>query len=220
MKINNFFQKGYYLNLDRREDRKILFEAEMQKHNLSHFFERVAAEDSIKEDIPYRKHYYCALTYYKLFQKIYEENYENVLIFEDDAFFYDDPNNLPGRILVENALNELANFPDWEMIYFGGHPIDSVKVVSKTLYKVKEVLALHAVGYKRSVIKKVLDLYTPFKDGAIDGWYGGRDDINKYLVYPIAIAQRDGISDLDASGKSVDIEIFKSSYNNVTKMYE
>jgi len=219
MKINGFFQKGYYINLDRRVDRRQQFETEMSKYNLLDFFERVSAEDSINEPDPIKKHSYCSLTYYNLFKKIYDEGYENVVIFEDDAYFYNDLNELPGIQLVENALDELQNFPDWQMIYFGGHPIKEVDIVSKTLMKAPTILALQAVGYKRSVIKRVLDEYKPFNDCAIDGWYGQRHDIIKYLVNPTAVPQRSGISDLDASGNSAGVDIFKNSYNIVKKNY-
>lgn len=217
MKINEFFSKGYYINLDRRADRRQEFEDEMSKYNLKDFFERVSAEDSIVEPDPIKKHYYCAATYYKLFEKIYNGGAENVVIFEDDAYFYNEPNEIPGITLCENALDELKDFPDWEMIYFGGHPIREVDIVSKTLMLAPTILTTHAIGYKRSAIKRILDEYHPFVDCAIDGWLGQRHDIIKYLVNPIAVPQRDGKSDLDASGNSVGVTIFKSSYNVVKK---
>jgi len=73
------------------------------------------------------------------------------------------------------------------------------------------------VGYTRKSIKRIIDEYVPFQDCAIDGWLGQRHDIKKYLVYPIAVPQRDGKSDLDASGNSVGVQIFKSSYEVVKK---
>lgn len=217
MTINEFFEKGYYINLDRRTDRREQFESEMSKYGLMNFFERISAEDSINEPDPIKKHGYCGFTYHKLFKKIYDEGLENVVIFEDDAYFYDDPNQLSGIKLCENGLNEIIQFPDWDMIYFGGHPIREVDIVSKTLMLAPTILTTHAVGYKRSVIKRILDEYVPFQDCAIDGWLGQRHDIKKYLINPIAVPQRSGISDLDASGNSVDVVIFKSSYEVVKK---
>ena len=217
MKINEFFQKGYYINLNRRPDRKHLFEQEMEKYGLGGFCERFSGLDAIVEPDFIKKHYYCAQTFFNLFKKIYDEGHENVVIFEDDAYFYDEPNQLTGNELVQNALDELQNFPNWDMIYFGGHPIREVDVVSKTLMKAPTILTLHAVGYKRNVIKRILDEYHPFVDCAIDGWLGQRHDIVKYLVNPIAMPQRDGVSDLDMSGNSVGVVIFKSSYEVVKK---
>lgn len=216
MRIDKFFKKGFYINLDRRSDRREEFENEMDKYGYKDFFERVSAEDGINELDPIKKHYYCASTYYKLFEKIYSEGIENVVIFEDDSYFYDG-GEIPGHELVMKALDELQNFPDWEMIYFGGHPIREVDIVSQTLMKSPTILTTHAIGYKRSAIKRILDEYHPFVDCAIDGWLGQRHNIIKYLVNPIAIPQREGKSDLDAWGNSVGVEVFKSSYRVVKK---
>lgn len=218
MTISKFFNKGFYINLDRRVDRKILFENEMTSYGLSSFFERVSAEDSINEKDCIKKHSYCALTYYKLFERAYSEGYERIVIFEDDAYFHNE-NDIKGINLVNKSLEELSMFPNWEMIYFGGHPIGEVDVVSNTLMKSPTVLALHAVGYKRSAIKKILDLYTPFRDAALDGWLGQRTEIEKYLTYPIAVSQRNTPSDLDCYGNTPGIEIFKQSYDLVKKNY-
>jgi hypothetical protein len=219
MKIKDFFQKGYYINLDRREDRKVFFENEMGRVGLGGFFERISAEDSIQELDPIRKHCYCSLTYHNLFKKIYEQEYENVVVFEDDAYFYDG-GKTKGIDLSEKALDEISNFSDWDMIYFGGHPIHEMFRVSTTLYKAPTILTTHAIGYKRIVIKTIIDEYTPFEDSAIDGWLGQRHYINKYLVSPIAVAQTEGTSDLDAWGKSVGIELFLESYKKVLKHNE
>jgi hypothetical protein len=218
MKINEFFKKGFYINLDRRPDRREEFENEMNMYGLNTFFERISAEDSINEPDPIKKHAYCALTYYKLFERIYNEGYDMVLIFEDDAYFYNDDKN-KGMDLIEKSLDDLSSFPDWQMIYFGGHPIREVDIVSKTLMKAPTILTTHAVGYKRSVIKRILDEYNVFVDCAIDGWLGQRHDIIKYLIHPIAVPQRETKSDLDASGNGVGVQIFKSSYDVVKKNY-
>lgn len=219
MKLRDFFEKGYYINLDRRTDRRVEFETEMKKYNLLDFFERFPGLDSINEPDYVKKHFYCAQTHINLFKKIYEEGHNTVLIFEDDAYFYDEPGELTGMELVENALDELQNFPDWDMFYLGGHPINRVEVVSNTLYRAPTILTAHAIGYKRKTLERLINEYRPFVDSAIDGWLGQRHDIIKYLVYPIAVPQRSGISDLDKSGRSVDMPIFKSSYQVVNKHY-
>ena len=71
MKINEFFENGFYINLDRRPDRRIEFETEMEKYGLKDFFERVSADDSIVEPDPIRKHYYCASTFFKKFVNLH-----------------------------------------------------------------------------------------------------------------------------------------------------
>jgi hypothetical protein len=199
MKITDFFQKGYYINLDRRVDRNELFLEEMKSYNLDTFFERVSALDGINEPDFMQRHKYCGATYYELFKRIYNEGHEYVLIFEDDAKFYQHY-DLPILELVENALDDLKHIDDWNLIYFGGCPQFEMKEVSKNLSKINWVLGTHAVGYRRKTIKYVLDEYTPFGDGAIDGWYGNSPSLNKYITNIPLIYQRSIASDLDAQG--------------------
>ena len=217
MKINEFFDKAYYINLDRRPDRNELFINEMKKVGLDGFVERVSAEDSINELDPMKKHHYCAASYYKLFKEIYEKGYEKVIIFEDDAAFYE-RDEISSVDLISNALVELNNFPDWEMIFLGGCPLYNIEVVSKNLAKINWILGTHAVGYKRSVIEKVVKEYVPFADGAIDGWYSNSPMINKYLVNPFAVYQRPVKSDLDAFGHIPNSHEYELCYKQVEKI--
>lgn len=210
MGIKEFFKKGYYINLDRRVDRKETFEREMDKYGLKDFFERVSAEDGGDNPDFNIRHAHCSLTYYKLFQRIYDEGHEDVVIFEDDAYFYNN-DDYNGFDIVNLALDELKNF-DWDMFYFGGHPGREMEIVSKHLVHCPYILTTHAVGYKRHVIKRVIDQYKPFYDSAIDGWYAHRPEIKKYLVYPLSVPQIQGVSDLDAQGKTVPVEVFLESF--------
>jgi hypothetical protein len=220
MKLENFFEKGYYINLDRRTDRNELFQKEMARVGLSSFFERVSAEDGIKEPDPMKRHAYCAYTYHKLFKKIYDLGYERVLIFEDDAFFYDRP-EISGKELAEKAVDDLKYFPNWDMILLGGRPVDTVgplQIVTDNLFRSQMVLGTHAVGYRRKVIKKVLDEYVPFQDGTIDGWYGNVPVIEKYLVNPLACGAMPVKSDLDGNGYISNVKDDIICYERVPKI--
>lgn len=224
MRIEQFFQKGFYINLDRRQDRRQHFEKEVSKVGLSNFFERFPAHDYLSEslvfDDPIKKHAYCGSSYHRLFTKILNEGYERVLIFEDDIVFYDDGEK-PAIQIIEEALDEIQKFSDWGLLYFGGHPIGTMTKVSKNLSRPEEILAMQAVGYHRRAIEKLVE-YKPFVDGAaIDGWVSSRKNIVKYATNFLAVAQSDGESDLDASGRSVGPAGFADSYSRVKfKSYE
>lgn len=209
MKIQDFFDKAYYINLDKRTDRKKLFEQEMKSVGLDNFFERVSAEDGTHETEDVKRHAYCSLTYMKLFHKIYEAGYERVLIFEDDAEFVNHP-TITGLQIMENALEQISTFPDWDLLYFGGHP-SRLNLVSPNLSQTDTILGTHAIGYTRKGIEKIFP-YEPFKDSAIDGWLCNHTEIKKYLAYPLAVAQREGGSDLDRYGKSLGPSHFLNSY--------
>jgi GR25 family glycosyltransferase involved in LPS biosynthesis len=216
MKIQEFFDKAYYINLDSRPERRYLFEQEMKSAGLDDFFERVSAEDGTHEADDIRRHAYCSLTYMKLFHKIYEEGHERVLIFEDDAVFVNHP-HVTGIEIVENALDQIDNFPDWDMLYFGGHP-STLKLVSPNLSETETILGTHAIGYTRKAIEKIFP-YTPFVDSAIDGWLCNHTEIKKYLAYPLALAQREGGSDLDRYGKSLGPSHFLESYKRAEQKW-
>lgn len=218
MEIKNFFQKGYYINLDRRTDRNKEFINQMDAHSLGDFFERVSALDGINEPDAMKRHSYCSATYYKLFERIYDEGYETVLIFEDDASFYH-KHNKPALTIIEEALDEIKSFPDWNLIYLGGCPLFQIEIISENLAKVEWVLGTHAVGYKRDTIKYVLDKYKPFMDGAIDAWYGNVPQLKKYIVNPSCVYQRPSISDLDAHGHINEENQYIHCYESVEKIY-
>lgn len=213
MKIDNFFQKGYYINLDRRADRKAQFEREVASVGLINFFERFPAHDSINEPDPMKKHFYCGSSYMQLFKKILDSGLDRVLILEDDITFYNNGSKSAIKI-IEDALNDIENFPDWDLLYFGGHPIGTLFKVSEHLSIPQNVLATHAIGYTKKGIQKIMP-YKPFFDSAIDGWLGARPSIRKYITNELAISQSDGTSDLDAFGRSVGPSGFASSYKNV-----
>lgn len=217
MEIRDFFQKGYYINLDRRPDRNQLFIDEMTKVGLIDFLERVPAEDGINEPDAMKRHGYCGLTYKKLFQKAYEEGYERIIVFEDDACFYNEWDK-PGMDMVRDALDELQDFPNWDIIFFGGCPLDYIEVVSKTLSKPRVVLGTHAVGYTRKVIEAVAKHYTPFNDAPVDAWYGGIRNTEKFLVNPFALFQRSVTSDLDAHGHIASANDYLGCYSRVKKI--
>lgn len=210
MKIQEFFDKGYYINLDSRPERRQLFEQEMKSVGLGNFFERVSAEDGTHEVEDIKRHAYCSLTYMKLFHKIYQEGHERVVIFEDDAVFVNHP-TISGIQIVENALDQIKDFSDWDLLYFGGHPV-AINLVAPNLSQTDVILATHAIGYTRKGIEKILP-YEPFKDSAIDGWLSNHTEIKKYLAYPLAIAQREGASDLDAHGLALGPTHFLHSYH-------
>ena len=213
MKVDQFFQKAYYINLDRRTDRKEQFEAEIKRVGLSHFFERFSAHDGIDEPDSSKRHHYCGSSYIRLLNKILQEGYERVLILEDDAIFYDGGPK-PAIEIMEAALDEIQQFPDWDMLYFGGHPINGMIQVSEHLSMPEVVLAMHATGYTRKGIEKIIR-YRPFSDSPIDGWVSARPHIIKYMTNWLVSSQSYGQSDLDASGKSVGVDGFLDSYKRV-----
>ena len=224
MKINDFFEKGYYLNLDRRTDRKVEFEEEASTLGLKEWFERFPGIDGESESYEYvlkpHEHPYIkkaaasSESFYNLYKKASESGYERVLICEDDMLFYNHEAE-SGLQLVEKALDQLQQFPDWDLVYFGGHVKDKkAKQVSPNLLRADCMITAHAVGYNKKSFEKLLK-YVPRQDCIYDEWLSARSDIIKYLVYPMAVVQRAGKSDIDAWGYTANIEDWKRSYSAI-----
>ena len=218
MKINDFFQKGYYINLDRRPDRRELFEQEVSGAGLSGFFERHAGVEDMAaanvtqahEPETIKKGLCCGKAFHNVFKKMQSDGVERAIVCEDDMYFLSG-----GQAIIERALDQLQQFPDWDMIYFGGLVIDpEARQVSENLLRVNTVLTMHAIGYNKRALDVLLK-YKPFIECVYDGWVGERKDLVKYMVYPAAVIQREGTSDIDASGNSLSNKHWEDSYARI-----
>jgi GR25 family glycosyltransferase involved in LPS biosynthesis len=212
MKIEEFFDAGYYINLDRRTDRKQQFEEEVSKLNLIEFFKRFSGVEANIEDIDpddqlrisYRKHGACGESHVNIIKQAIERNLNNVVIFEDDIKLYDDgPES--SKSIIESGLDTLYTIPDWDIVYFGAIIKDfEVKAVGKNLVKAEGLLTTHAWGINSTIFHKFLNYKpnngsSPDFDGPIDSCFGNDSSLNKYVINPLTVYQRcDTLSDCNA----------------------
>lgn len=222
MKLNDFFDAAYYINLDRRVDRREQFESEMESIGLGRWAQRVPALPYFKglhtkEDCDQcDKHAACGVSHVKILENASSLGLENVLILEDDITFTEG-----GLAIIEQALDQLNNIPDWDIFHLSAFIInDTLDLVSPNLIKANSCLTAHAYGVHKRAYDKLL-AYRPTFDCPFDGWMGQRYNIQKYVAYPLAIYQREGASDLDASGKSIGITPYLATYDKpLVKLYE
>jgi len=222
MKLNEFFDAAYYINLDRRTDRREEFEAEMKSVGLDGWVQRVPA-------IPYYKglhfkpncdqcdkHAACGMTHQQIILRAKELGLARILILEDDVKFTEN-----GLSIIESSLDQLDKIPDWDVFHLSAFIIhDTLDLVSPNLIKATNCLTAHAYGISIRAYDKLLH-YVPTTDSAFDGWMGHRSHISKYVGYPLSIYQKDGVSDLDANGKGTGIGPYLDHYNKpVIKLYE
>jgi hypothetical protein len=88
MKIQDFFQKIFYINLDHRIDRNEEFLNEMKSIGLDSFVERVPGLLSHPREgvtIGRTRHIACGTVHRTLIQYAKDNNLDNILIFEDDV---------------------------------------------------------------------------------------------------------------------------------------
>jgi GR25 family glycosyltransferase involved in LPS biosynthesis len=212
MKIQDFFRKAYYINLDHRTDRKECFLNDMKKVGLDSFFERFPAFYHGAGDFNYETtHQACGRSTVTAIKKAYDSGYDNVLIFEDDVCFLEN-----GLETIEKSLDSLSKIDDWHMIYFGSMLCDhELNLVGENLLKQQVLLTAHAVGYSRKAMEKIIDFWKWEVGGAaIDGWYANEVSFNKYLTYPLAVVQYPHRpSDLNG-GLSAGLEDYTRGYIN------
>ena len=211
MKINEFFDKGYYINLDRRVDRKYYIENILKENNLLEFCDRISAVDGLAEPNPILKQHYCSASHHKVFSEAKKDNVEKVVVFEDDFSLYNSK-KFKGLQNIEKGLTQLSKINDWDIVYFGGYIFDKeIKQISENLLKVDTILALHGYGISKTGMEK-LNEHKPFTDCQLDGWIGQRSNINKYVIYPFSSYQIENPSDLDASGNTPNLQHWKEKY--------
>jgi GR25 family glycosyltransferase involved in LPS biosynthesis len=212
MKIQDFFKKGYYINLDKRPERRECFLSDMQKVGLDSFFERFPAFYHGAGDFKYNTtHQACGRSTVTAIKQAYDAGYENLLIFEDDAYFLEG-----GLEAVERSLDTLAKIEDWDLIYFGGMIQDhELNLVGDSLLKQDKLLTTHALGYNRKTMAEIIDFWKWDVGGAaIDGWYAEVGRWKKFVTYPLAVVQYEHRpSDLNG-GISAGLEDYTRGYIN------
>lgn len=201
MKIRDFVNKGYYINLDYKTERNEKTKQELENNNLLDFVERVSAVAAFSETVKcdYGSDDWkkcvdgCTQSHLKIIKDAKENNYERILVFEDDIFFYNGgfTNSMD---IIESAIDEIKD-KDWEILYLGGSLLDQyVTQDGKHLIKVGGMNTSHAFILNHTAYDTLIDRYH----------YAYPMDVllsanlsKKYSVYPVAVTQRGGdVSDI------------------------
>ncbi len=150
MGVNEFFDKSYCINLDRRTDRwEENCLPQFEKFGLE--VERFSATDGKDFTFPHGKPYNGELagsySHLNALKKAREEGVEKLLLLEDDVVFVDDLN--------EKFDSLIGNIPqDWDIIFFGGNHVGGTRPVSPGVVKLGGSYAIHACG----IHKKAYDI--------------------------------------------------------------
>lgn len=202
-----YFDRIYYINLERRTDRRLNMEKQLQKFNLC--AARVQAVDG-KNTIKWRPEFgvwsptwnegafgYC-LSYRQALIDAIKNGYENVLIMDDDAVLSD---NL--FEVLEKAWNDLPD--NWHMLYLAANhgqensptrPGQNDKV-GENLYRLKGSLGSHAIIINRVAFETILNfLMSPY--GPLDVFFSLYQQIfvHCYVTNPGLAIQLPGYSDI------------------------
>jgi GR25 family glycosyltransferase involved in LPS biosynthesis len=187
MKIVDFFDKIYCINLDHRTDRWQQAQEEFEKIGIK---DNVTRFSAIKNEI--NGALGCRDSHLAIIKEAKLNNYKNILIFEDDVLFYQDNIDINK---IEQTLDELSNL-DWFLFYFGTTVDPNVGYFNKitnNIVKTNFAYALQSYAVNYKIFDKVL-MEAPHSD-IIDVYYNQRiTPLGKSLIInPIISIQQPNI---------------------------
>jgi glycosyl transferase family 25 len=226
----DYFKNIVYLNLEERTDRKKEIESELAKFNINaqHFNAfKVDLDEALKcmgnrTDLdehslklaPSRVG--ASKSHIGAVQLAKDNNWDNVLILEDDVKFVD---NAP--YILEQALLELKDLPRWDVLYLGANSMDTIKQISGHVGELTAAFCNHAYVVNKHFYDTILN-YNWNQYLITDQFYLDicRDTrYTTYTVLPIIATQKSSFSDIE--GKEVNYEdVIKDSYKNTLNIFK
>jgi GR25 family glycosyltransferase involved in LPS biosynthesis len=208
MKLNEYFDKIYCINLDRRTDRWEECQKIFSKHNLE--VERFSAVDGSVENYglgyPYDNELAGAISHTKVVEKAKKFSLKKVLILEDDVDFIENLN----EVFSQN-IDKVPS--DWEGLLFGGNHVGGFHPINNNVVKVGRSYALHAyalndksydfvISYMNNKIQNIIkNGKTSIKTSVAADFFMAdlHRTLNWYSFRPHLAWQRTGYSDIQQS---------------------
>jgi GR25 family glycosyltransferase involved in LPS biosynthesis len=197
MKLFERFDKVYCINLKRRPERLEEFKKEVEKYDLGCFevFEAVDGNTIKNRRSNKLKPSEQGLIESNLLiiKECIKNNYDNVLILEDDCTFTDEVLNL------DDYFNKLPT--DWDMLYMGGNHNTHIgkklpEIINDKVCKLHYTFTTHFIGIKNSLFQE-LDFILSTTIVPLDVAYLNlQKNKNVYSFYPAIAKQRIGFSDI------------------------
>jgi GR25 family glycosyltransferase involved in LPS biosynthesis len=153
--LNDFFNKIYCINLERRTDRNKKITEHLRSLNIN--FEFVKGVDG-KELRNIHKELNpgevgCILSHLSIYKKAMDENINDFLIIEDDCEFHNDVHNL-----LPLYFSQVPN--DWNLLYFGGnHNSESKKMISENIHRLTKTYTTHCYAVRKSFAKTLYERF-------------------------------------------------------------
>lgn len=194
--MNNYFDKIYCINLDKRTDRWEESQKEFQKINIE--VERFSAVDGTKiknVDKLFVGHFEkagqfgCLISHLNIIKKAKESEISSVVILEDDVVFCEDFNKE-----FNLCMNEMPE--NWDMIFFGSNHVYPPIKISDRIFKLQRAYSAHCYVIRDRMYDKLIGLIEPMYE-PLDVTYANIQLIsNCYVFNPHLVWQRPGYSDI------------------------
>lgn len=215
MKIFNYIDAAFYINLDYRTDRKKAVEERCAELHIP--VERFNAIQLRPEDVTnphndsnWHKKMSCTHSHFACIELAKKRGLQNVWIMEDDVKFSSNFTEI-----VPSIIEELKNM-EWDMVFFGGQPNRKVIPYSNLLVKTNGVYGAHSYLVNSTFYDKILSTST---DGLLDMIYLHYDEDNKkFFLSTHLLCLQDGNFESDLwHGKIQRDELYENAYNEFVR---
>lgn len=190
MRLNDYFDKIYCINLDKRSDRWEECLVQFEKHNLT--VERFSGIDGsmIENNTKLANGELGVLkTHIELIKDAKEKGYKNILILEDDVEFTE---NLNEKFF--SVKNQIPN--DWIMLYLGANHVGGVIQLSENICQVIHSYAIHAFAINSELFDLIINGLPKYKK-PVDVFYAELQPLfPSYVIRPHLAWQRVSFSDI------------------------
>jgi GR25 family glycosyltransferase involved in LPS biosynthesis len=203
--VNDFFDQVYLINLKRRPDKLKLCQELFAKLNIKYkIFEALDFINGIPEDYPYKPiegsflgnyapgAFGCYASHLEVIKDAKKNNYNKILIFEDDVAACDN--------FVSLFSQKIKDLPeDWKLFYLGasGHTGVPKKRVTDHISQTFESFTTGSYGVHSSIYDTILESEKA-ADKTIDLFLVRHVQSNNpcYIVTPTIMWQAPGFSDI------------------------
>lgn len=183
-----FFEHSFCINLQRRPDRWNQSNQEFQQLDIPIWW-------AWGIDCPENSVDALHLTHNNIIQHAKFEEWDHVVIFEDDVHFINNPQGI-----LPLAIGELPS--DWDMLYFGGNVDGPCYRTTPHLAKLTHCQSTHAYAIRHTLY----DTKLQWETGIIDLIYAHEiiPRHNCYITNPMTAIQSPGYSDIEKKDVNYD----------------
>lgn len=199
--LQNYFDKIFCINLDRRTDRWEFMQGEFNRIGID--VERVSAIDGNTIENKYgvnKGNLGCAATHLSITKTAKELGLKNYLVFEDDACFKDG--------FIENFTNWFKEVPGyWDMLYLGANHHNGHTMITEHVATIYGSYTTHAFAATSNIYDAMIDVWKEPKAQVDVCLSGLHPHYNCYSFVPNLVYQKEGYSDIEC--KHVDYSFLK-----------
>lgn len=206
---NVLIDKTYIISLDNSIERRDKLDIELKRINLTNYEYILVKKDN--EDTKRG----CFNSHKLMCQYGINNNYERILILEDDAIFVEDLSKMKDLLL--NTFNYISN-NEFNIFFLGHLPMSKLNKISKNIVSTKDSRFMHSYILSRNGMKEIYNL--EYNNEHID--FDIKNINKKIALYPMISYQDDVFTGNDYSWlyKIVSVLRNKISCKRICRLFE